>query len=616
MMWSMVDDRDTTRATTGRVTPAMVSDTDAPTIAAATAGGSSTGTLVAMDDAGYELRDVLGRGGMGEVVAARDRKVGREVALKRLRVATPTHDEIARFLREGQIQAWLEHPAIVPVHDLGYDAAGQPYFTMKRISGDTLGDLIARSSATLQRMLRAFVDVCLAIELAHSRGVVHRDLKPANVMLGNFGEVYVLDWGIARVTGRSEREEAGIVIDDRLDAETAAGVTLGTPGYMAPEQIQDSSSVGPPADVYALGAVLFEILAAQPLHPRGEAAMAATLSGVVESPARRRADRAIPPELDAACMAALATSPEARPTARDLGDRVQRYLDGDRDLERRRALAAEQLATAHAALATGNASSRAQAMRAAGHAVVLDPSSVEAADLASSLVLVPPKDLPPELRERLIADDRELSSWRHRRGAKAYASVYLLAPLILLLDLRNWSLFLAFNVMLGVMALVGLRSSRLAEPSLAPTLVGNFVMALLFARVIGPFMIMPIVVCGVVIVITQNPWLNERPVAVLSWVVATMMGPFVLEWLGVFSPTWRVEEGAVVSMSAMFGIHGTVEAVALIVVNVALIMVVAMFALGVNRDRSDAHRTLRILAWHLAHLLPTDGARRVTGRHE
>src|SRR5688500_11830288 len=136
---------------------------------------------------------------MGEVVRGHDVEIGRDVAIKRLRGAQASPDAAARFLREAKIQARLEHPAIIPVHTIGRDAEGQPYFTMKRITGVTLAEVLPRDELPRQRLLRALVDVCNAMDFAHGRSVVHRDLKPSNVMLGDYGEVYVLDWGLARV---------------------------------------------------------------------------------------------------------------------------------------------------------------------------------------------------------------------------------------------------------------------------------------------------------------------------------------------------------------------------------------------------------------------------------
>src|SRR5690348_4107498 len=179
---------------------------DVPTVAD-TAPGPAPGPTPSAALAGYDLGGVLGRGGMGEVIEAHDRRIDREIAVKRLRGDQPSEEAVARFLREAKIQARLDHPAIVPVHELGTDDRGLPYFTMKRLEGVTLAARIA-ARAPLPELLRAFVDVCFAVERAHERGIVHRDLKPANIMVGRYGDVYVLDWGVARVLGETQRPSA------------------------------------------------------------------------------------------------------------------------------------------------------------------------------------------------------------------------------------------------------------------------------------------------------------------------------------------------------------------------------------------------------------------------
>jgi eukaryotic-like serine/threonine-protein kinase len=388
----------------------------------------------------YRAAELLGRGGMGEVVLAHDRRMGREVAIKRLRVDRQDRDTTRRFLREAKIQARLEHPAIVPIHELGRDADGRPYFTMKRLTGTTLAAKLASlKDGDMRPLLRAFVDVALAIDFAHSRGVVHRDLKPANIMLGDFGEVYVLDWGLARVVAErphgaeratSHRDEATAVpvglgepdsgVDDATlfgEGETIAGALLGTPGYMAPEQIQDASAVDGATDSYALGAILFEILAGEPVHPRGEA-IASTIAGVDGSPAGRCPDRAVPPELDVLCSRALASEPVARPSARVLAESVQAYLDGDRDAAMRRDLASEEVGAARRAL---HELRRDDAMRAAARALALDPRS-GAAEIVTHLMLAPPDAPPRASSPRSIAPmrssrettpgERGSSTWR------------------------------------------------------------------------------------------------------------------------------------------------------------------------------------------------------------
>src|SRR5690349_12150007 len=215
----------------------------APTSASLTPAPRASSSALLPDR--YALGTSLGVGGMGEVLVATDKQIEREVAIKRMRIA-PTPDAVARFVREAKIQGRLDHPAIVPVHELANDADGRPFFVMKRLTGTTLAEILAKPGMhTRQKLLRAFADVCLAIEFAHARGVIHRDLKPANIMLGEFGEVYVLDWGVARVVGEPDDVEASTSDTPPADA-TEAGAILGTPGYIAPELLR-----GEPIDMRA-----------------------------------------------------------------------------------------------------------------------------------------------------------------------------------------------------------------------------------------------------------------------------------------------------------------------------------------------------------------------------
>src|ERR1043165_7019436 len=159
----------------------------------------------------FRLGDVLGRGGMGEVFAAVDDTLGRDVAIKRVR-GEQSVDLVRRFVREAKIQGCLDHPAIPPVHELGWDADGRPFLVMKRLSGTTLAMILRDTTRARSResLLRAFVDACLAVEFAHAHGVIHRYIKPSNIMLGEFGEVYVLDWGIAKIVGDVDPRVAGV----------------------------------------------------------------------------------------------------------------------------------------------------------------------------------------------------------------------------------------------------------------------------------------------------------------------------------------------------------------------------------------------------------------------
>ena len=273
----------------------------------------------------YEVGDVIGRGGMGEIRTARDARVGRDVAIKLMLPEHRDAEALARFVREAQIQGRLEHPAVVPVHDIGVDPTGSPYFVMKRVAGTTLAEVFAAYDADPAKaavawprrtLLARFVDVCLAAELAHTRGIVHRDLKPANIMLGDYGEVYLLDWGIARSADDPPREGNSV---------------SGTLGYMSPEQARGSRTIDARSDIYALGAILFEILIGRPLHePAPPAEMLEAIEhGVDARPSVRAPDVDVPPELEAICDKAMARDPEHRyADTLDLADDLRAFLEG------------------------------------------------------------------------------------------------------------------------------------------------------------------------------------------------------------------------------------------------------------------------------------------------
>ena len=410
-------------------------------------------------NARYLMRDMLGRGGMGDVLLATDAQIGRDVAVKRMRDRRST--SVARFLREARIQGRLDHPAIVPVHEVAVDAENRPYFVMKRLTGTTLADILAaRGHVSLEtssidkhplsRLLRAYSDVCLAVEFAHTRGVIHRDLKPANIMLGDFGEVYVLDWGVARVIGDDAIESLEIEPSKGPAGATEAGTVLGTIGYMPPEQLR-GMAIDRRADVYALGCILFEILAGQPLHPPGE--LTAAFDDYDARPSVRAPTRDVPPELEALVVRATAPEPENRPkTARELSDRVQRYLDGDRDIALRRRLAREQLLAARASLIDDDSVSmttsaitrkppdpaqRRAAMQHAGRALALDPSSTEAAALVGRIMLEPPRETPPEVDAELTAIDNVNFRAQARIAFVAFLSYLVFLPLMLWVGLDD-----------------------------------------------------------------------------------------------------------------------------------------------------------------------------------
>jgi tRNA A-37 threonylcarbamoyl transferase component Bud32 len=556
----------------------------------------------------YAYGEVIGRGGMGEVLLAHDRRIGRDVAIKRLRAADVSEEDRARFLREARIQARLDHPAVVPVYELARDEGGRPYFTMKRLAGVTLTEMIANPTVTRQRLLRAFADVCRAVDFAHMRGVVHRDLKPANISLGEFGEVYVLDWGVARVVGDAATQVVTADIDT-LEGAAPAEKVLGTPGYMAPEQLA-SPEVERPADVYALGAILFELLAGEALHPRAtsQVAIASTLAEDTNlSPAKRRPERTIPPELDALCAQMLARDPAVRPTARRVADRIEDYLDGDRDIARRKTMATDLVWSARAALDEGR---RSDAMRAAGRALALDPEATGAAELVSTLMLQPPTEPPPELRAALAEADNEVVRRRARVGVIAYLALASFLPIAYLNGIRKWPEVLAVFGISLLLAFAALRLRKQPARSLAEMMgyaIGNAVLLVMLSRMAGPFTYVPALACYMTISIMAYPPFAMRPVALIVTILAGVLLPIVLEITGTIEQTWELANGALISHAGALDLQGSASMAMIVGATVVTIAIAGVHAAVTAKAYRGAQRQLVTQAWHLRQLLPSAG---------
>jgi serine/threonine protein kinase/tetratricopeptide (TPR) repeat protein len=296
------------------------------------------------DGARYATLRLAGTGGIGRVWLVRDGSLGREVALKELRPDRADPDFWGRFVREAQVTGQLEHPGIVPVYEVGRRPQdNQPFYTMRFVRGRTLKDAIAAyhqrrttneaGTLELRELLGAFVQVCQAVGYAHSRGVLHRDLKPHNVALGDYGEVMVLDWGLAKLLASSEQETgtspAPPLVKPAVEQEpTQTGAILGTPQYMAPEQAGGRLDlIDARTDVYGLGAILYHLLTGEP--PFGGRDTPEVLGKVLGDPPRRPRELVgdTPRVLEAVCLKALAKKREDRyPSARALAEEVQRWL--------------------------------------------------------------------------------------------------------------------------------------------------------------------------------------------------------------------------------------------------------------------------------------------------
>ncbi len=584
-------------------------DSEVPTESEHARDQRRRGATVAAPDVRYRMLALLGQGGMGEVVAAHDNVLGREVAIKRMRESAPSALHISRFLREAQIQGRLDHPTVPPVHELAHDDRGLPYFVMKRLSGTTLAKIIDRIAAgdtdvrvrfPLRRLLGAFVDVCLAIELAHTRGVIHRDIKPSNIMLGEFGEVFMIDWGVAKIIGDFDPWTDGTrEAIDEPDA-TVPGTIIGTPGYMSPEQ-QHGDPVEPSTDIYGLGCVLFEILTLKRLRTD-------TLGAL--HPIEHDPD--VSPELDRLCARATATSPRDRPaTARELADLTQRFLDGDRDLELRKRLADEHYRrAARAAVERELVDEQHQlAIREGGRALALDPTHRDAAHLVTWLMVEPPRRLPEALdRELRASTDAEVRR-QARLGIGAYGMLGVFIPHMVWSGIREPLYLAAFTILLGLLighAILGTQPIR--YPRIAPILSMslNTALVVLLGRMYSPFIVAPGVAALIGVVVMGSSLFRSRRMAATAITVLSLavIGPYLLELLGVLAPTMTLTGHALVIDHAALDLRALPTAIGLIGFAIGLIGIATTLSWVIASRGADARQHLQVQAWQLRQLIP------------
>ncbi len=583
----------------------------------------------------YRDLGLLGRGGMGEVRLCHDDRIGRNIALKVIRKARASRARPrARFEREAKIQGQLEHPAVVPVYDMGEGADGRTYFTMKQVDGRSLDEVIKASrdgdteiltEYPRQRLLEAFVRVCLAVEYIHERGVLHRDLKPSNVMLGKFGEVYLLDWGLAKLLTADPAEDEPFDGSSGADSsaptiaseegQTAAGELMGTPGYMAPEQLDGGvRPVDIRADIYGLGAVLFELLTFQPLHPRGnvQRLIGSTIRGADARCNERAPDAAVAPELEAICIKATADDPDDRYcTARELHDAVVAYVRGERDLELRSQIAqtwAERAAATAAEVLDGDhdPARRSEALEQASRALALDPDHAGARDTILRLLLEPPRSPPPQARAHLEQAELEAERTAARGGVIGFSAWLLFAPAVMLLGVRDWTMMaLLLVVTAGALFVswLGGRAHRTSRWHRPVAFAFGMAGLALVGRLFGPLLIVPGLAATTAASFCMHAQ-GRRRLAYLAVAAAVVVVPLCLEWAGVLQPSYVFAGDRIIIAPNLTHIPKMATLTFLLLVTTAAIVVPPLLLARTRDGLRDAERDLAIHAWQMEQLLP------------
>jgi len=577
----------------------------------------------------YERRKLLGEGGMGAVWLSSDRRIGRRVAMKVVRSDLIDQvDAVTRFLREARVQGQLEHPAVPPVYDVGTDESGAAFFTMKRVRGVTLTEVIegwvenepeVLERFTVRRMLTDFAQVCLAVDFAHRHGVVHRDLKPDNIMFGGYGEVYVLDWGVAKILAeRDERQGTIHGIDvGELEARATGGSLLGTPAFMAPEQLLDEPTAGRPGcDVYSLGCILFELLTGLPAND-GETVrdvITNTLRGLEVTPSTRAPYRPVAPELEEICVRATARQPDQRyQSARELHDAVERHLDGRRNEELRRDLARVHAESAAEAVVyiqgapEASLGERRRAMQEIGRSLALDPANEQAVDAMVRLLAQPPRELPAEVKRELALSDENQWRWTGRVAGVAYLSLAMYIPLMLWSGVLCWSTLLVYYSMAMASAVAAFTVAFTNRPRSWMILGAAVTSTLCQASTVGffgPLVLTPALVAtntsGYAILLRGwQRWF------VVGFSCVIVYGLVMLELLDI-TPTRYVFSAE--GMTIRPGAIGLRLAPTVVFLGVAALATILTSTVAVSRIRdslTDAERKLYLYAWQIRQLVPS-----------
>jgi serine/threonine-protein kinase len=381
---------------------------------------------------------------------------------------------------------------------------------------------------------------------------------------------------------------------------TLDGTVIGTRGYMAPEQAAGSPDVDGRADVYALGCVLFEILAGEPLHVKGS-------TTVVYEPSVRAPGRDVPPELDAICVAATLADRATRiQTPRELGERVERFLDGDRDVARRQQLAHAHLDAARVAFAADDEAAHPTAMREAGRALALDPTLAGAGELVGRLMIEPPRVRPPDMDAMIKADEMETLRRMARAGALGYLGYLCFLPLVVSgSEMLGYLAALLSILALNIYLLLDPRFYKNLKTRAFYIVLGNSAMVAILARMASPFLIAPSVAAlGTMALVFSPTYQRMRGVALLAISMgAAVLVPWLLEALDVLEPTLSLTADGLAITPPLLDVGDPAKVAVLVLYVVAIVGAAAAMAFQNRRAERIVRDRIHLQAWRLRQLV-------------
>ena len=508
------------------------------------------------------------------------------------------------------VQGRLEHPAIVPVHEVGRDAEACPYFVMKKLTGTPLTKSSRiPSGMPRQRVLRAFADVCLAVEFAHVRGVVHRDLKPDNIVLGDYGEVYVLDWGVAKILGEDDGDFADIGSGSGEHATRGRAPRSARRATWRPSRCAGAAmSTGAPTSTRSAACCSRSCRRAaasarsrRRWRARSPASMRDRRSArPTRYPARaRRAVRCRRPR-------SIATSDCTRHASSASGS--QRYLDGDRDL----ALAASSrtiTSTVHAPRSSrrDEPDNRRTAMREAAGALALDPALAGAAELVGRLMLEPPRETPHEVAEAMAAADAKDARTIAKTGVWVVFGALMFLPLLWWIAPSDSIYLPALLTCLLLNWVVAAHSNRAKTPRPGFVVIANTITVIVLARMYSPIMVAPGIAASLAIAMVLTPRYSilGSPITIAMLMIGAVTVPLVLEQLGVLSVTMSVSSAGILFGGPAISGAEAGPTIAVTAVYAIALIISAVVAGHLIRSRArEAQNHLHLQAWQLRQLVP------------